>query len=293
MSIELPEAYILAKQMSSELVGKEVTDCTLKDCQKLQQLGFINMYSSDFNKLCGGKIQSVVSRGNVIRLKFDNGMNLLLAPEYGGKILYHANAPDVPSKFHLKVCFKDGSALSVTLTGMGIIQARATTELEDSYVYRRDFSPTPSPMAEGEFTFERFSKDLAAKNVNIKAALVGKDAVVVGLGNSAFQDILYRAKIHPKSKTGELNEDQKHRLYDAIKSLIQQRIALGGKDQFIDLYGKQGGYTPAMGPNMKNKPCTACGTLVEKLSFGGGPRMPALTIDPSPEEFESLKKGNI
>ncbi len=270
MSVELPEAYVLSKQMSSELTGKEVSGCTLKDCVKFQNLGFINMYSSDFNKLCGGKIQSVVSRGNVIRVKYDNGMNLILAPEYGGKILYHAKESDAPSKFHLKVCFKDGTALTVTLTGMGVIQALADEELERSYVYRRDFSPTTSPMDDKEFTFERFSKELADRNVNVKVALVGKAAIVVGLGNSAFQDILYCAGIHPKRKAADLNENEKHALYDAIKSLIQQRIKLGGKNQFIDLYGKQGCYTPAMGPNMKDKTCTACGTQVEKLSFAGG-----------------------
>jgi formamidopyrimidine-DNA glycosylase len=270
LSVELPEAYILSNQMSNGLVGKEVSGCTLKDCVKFQELGFINMYSSDFNKLCGGRIQSVVSRGNVIRVKFDNGMNLILAPEYDGKILYHSKESGVPSKFHLEVCFMDGTALTVTLTGMGIIQALADEELEHSYVYRRDFSTTPSPMDDKKFTFARFSKELAGKNVNVKSALVGKDAIVVGLGNSAFQDILYRAGIHPKRKASDLNEDEKQALYKAIKRLIQERIKSGGKYQFIDFHGKQGSYIPTMGPNMKGKNCNACGGKVEKLSLGGG-----------------------
>jgi formamidopyrimidine-DNA glycosylase len=270
LSIELPEAHILSKQMSQDLVGKEVTDCTLKDYVKFQNLGFINKQSSDFNKLCGGKIQSVVSRGNVIRVKFNNGMNLLLAPEYGGKILYHTKESDAPSKFHLKVRFGDGTVLTVTLTGMGVIHVLADEELENSYVYRRDFSSTTSPMDDKEFTFERFSKELADKKVNVKSVLVGKEAIVVGLGNSAFQDILYRAGIHPKRKAADLAENEKHALYDAIKSFIQQRIKLGGKNQFIDLYGKQGCYIPVMGPNMKDKACPVCGTQVEKLSLSGG-----------------------
>jgi formamidopyrimidine-DNA glycosylase len=270
LSIELPEAYILSKQMSKELTGKEVSGCTLKDCVSFQNLGFINMYSSDFNRLCGGKIQSVVSRGNVIRVKFDNGMNLLLAPEYGGKILYHTKESDVPSKFHLKVCFGDSAVLTATLTGMGVIHVLADEELENSYVYRRDFSSTTSPMDDKEFTFERFSEELADKKVNVKSVLVGKDALVVGLGNSAFQDILYRAGIHPKRKASDLSEAEKQALYNAIKRVIQERIKSGGKYQFIDLHGKQGSYISAMGPNMKGKNCIACGGRVEKLSLGGG-----------------------
>ncbi len=270
LSVELPEAYILSKQLSKELIGREVAVCTLKDCLNFQNLGFINTYSSDFNRLCGGKIESVVSRGNTIRVKLDNGVNLLLAPEYGGKTLYHTKESMVPSKFHLKVCFKDGSALTVTLTGMGIIQALTDEELKGSFVYKRDFSATASPLDDAAFTLERFSGDLAQRKVNIKTVLVGKDAVIVGLGNSAFQDIIYSAGIHPKRKASELKQKQKQALYNAINHVIGERIRLGGKNQFIDLYGKQGGYVPAMGPNMKGRACVACGTAVEKLSLGGG-----------------------
>jgi formamidopyrimidine-DNA glycosylase len=111
---------------------------------------------------------------------------------------------------------------------------------------------------------------LADNNRALKSVLVGKDAVVVGLSNSAFQDILYRAKLHPKRKASELNMDERRALYDAVRLVLRERIQLNGKDQFLDLYGKQGGYTPAMGPAMKQKNCLACGTRIEKLSVGGG-----------------------
>ena len=104
----------------------------------------------------------------------------------------------------------------------------------------------------------------------LKSVLVGKDAVVVGLSNSAFQDIIYRARLHPKRKASELNKDERRVLYGAIKLVLQERIWFKGKDQFYDLYGNQGDYTPAMGLNMKQQPCPICGTPIEKLSVGGG-----------------------
>lgn len=269
MSIELPEAYILAKQMSRELRGKQIANCELQDYQKLQRIGFINKNIADFDKLTGSRIESIISRGNVIRVKLDNGMNLLLAPEYGGRILYHMKGSIVPAKFHLKLCFSDDTALTVALTGMGVIQALKDDELENSYVYRRDFSQVASPR-DDKFTLEQFAKELTDKAVNIKSVLVGKEAVVVGLSNSAFQDIIYRARIHPKRKASSLTESEKRALYDAVTLVFQERIQSGGKNQFIDFYGKQGGYTPAMGPNMKEQACPSCGTKVQKLSLGGG-----------------------
>jgi len=270
MSIELPEAKILAEQMNKELRGKRIKSYHLQDYERLQRIGMMDKNTQSFDQLVNRKIESVLSRGNVIRLKLSNGMNLILAPEYGGMIFYHTSEKTVPSKFHLKVAFSDDTVLTVRLTSMGLIHAMKDSELERSYVYRRDFNPdVASPMDE-EFTFERFSKLLADNNHMLKAVLVGKDAVVVGLSNSAFQDILYRARLHPKRKASELNVDERRALYDAIRLVLQERIRLNGKHQFYDLYGNQGGYVPAMGPNMKQQSCPLCGTTIEKLGLGGG-----------------------
>ena len=270
MSIESPEAKILADQMNKELLGKRIKSYHLQDYERLQRIGMLNKDVKVFDQLVNGKIESVISRGNVIRVKLNNGMNLILGPEYGGKIRYHTSGKTVPKKFHLKVDFSDGTLLTVRLTSMGVIQALKDDALERSYVFRRDFNPEVLSPTEEEFTSERFSKLLAETNRMLKSVLVGKDAVVVGLSNSAFQDIIYRAKLHPKRKASELNKDERRALYDAIRLVLQERIRLKGKDQFYDLYGDQGGYTPAMGPNMKQQPCPICETLIEKLGVGGG-----------------------
>jgi formamidopyrimidine-DNA glycosylase len=269
-SIELPEAHILAEQMDRELRWKQITSYSLFEYQKMQRIGFINKNLHDFDLLLNRRIECVVSRGNVIRIQISEEMNLLLAPEYGGRIHYHVNQKLVPEKVHLRVDFADNTALTVRLTGMGFIYAANDHELEQVYVYRRDFSETPSPLDRKEFTFEYFSRLLQDKRTTLKAALVGREAVVVGLGNSAFQDVAYRARLHPKRTTTELSLEEKLNLYEAIQLLVQERIRFGGKDQFFDLHGEQGHYAPTMGPNMKDKTCPACGNLVDKLSAGGG-----------------------
>jgi formamidopyrimidine-DNA glycosylase len=203
-------------------------------------------------------------------VKLNNGSNLILAPEYGGRILYHPSEKEVPSKFHLRVDFSDDSVLTVRLTSMGHFSAFKDSDLEHSYIYRRDFnSQIASPIGE-EFTFKRFSQLLMESNRALKSVLVGKDGVVVGLSNSAFQDIIFRARLHPKRKASELAVDERRALFDAIGLVLRERIRLKGKTQFLDLYGVQGQYVPAMGPNMKQQPCPTCQTSIEKLSVGGG-----------------------
>jgi formamidopyrimidine-DNA glycosylase len=270
VSIELPEALILSQQLSRELQGKTVKSWQVKDCERMQRIGMLDKDMTSFNLLVGGKVTAAVSRGNAIRVNLNNGSSLILAPEYGGHIFFHPSKKDVPSKFHLKVDFNDSSALTVRLTSMGHFSALKDSDLERSYIYRRDFNPAIASPIEEAFTFKRFSQLLTEANRALKSVLVGKDAIVVGLSNSAFQDIIFRAKLHPKRKASDLMASERQALFDAIGLVLRERIRLKGKTQFLDLYGVKGRYEPAMGPNMKQRPCPTCQTPIEKLSVGGG-----------------------
>jgi len=269
MSIELPEAFILAEQMNKEIIEKQIQSYDLHDYERLQKIGFLNKNIKEFDLLLDRKIKSITSRGNLIRLVLDNKINLLIGPEYGGKVLYHKDDKNVPEKIHLKITFTDNTILTVRLTGMGVIKTAKNSDLENSYLYKRDFSDVLSPLEEA-FTFDHFSELLSTLKRGIKSILVGKDAVLVGFSNSAFQDIIYRAKLFPKVKGSLLDKQQKRALYDSIKTVVNERIRLGGKNQFVDLFSKKGQYIPSMGPNMKGKTCSDCGSNINKLSVGGG-----------------------
>ena len=270
MSIELPEAKILADQMNKELKGKHIKSYCLRDCGKLQKIGFINRDSKSFDKLLNREIKSVTSRGNSVLVKLDERMNMILNPEYGGEIFYHSAETKVPEKFHIKIGFSDKTALTIRFTNMGGMRVSSDDELKDSYMFKRDFNfEILSPIA-GDFTFERFSKLLSDNNRALKPVLVGKDAVLVGLSNSAFQDVLYRAKLHPKRKASEMNLDEQKSLYNSIRLVLRERLRLGGKNQFLDLYQNQGHYVSTMGPNMREKNCPICKSPIQELSLGGG-----------------------
>jgi formamidopyrimidine-DNA glycosylase len=104
----------------------------------------------------------------------------------------------------------------------------------------------------------------------LKQVLVGKDAIIVGLSNSAFQDIIYRAGVHPKKRGSDLGEKEVKTLYYAILDLIEERIQKRGKNTFTDIFMKKGEYVPLMGSNMKEQPCPKCGSMIQKISHGGG-----------------------
>jgi formamidopyrimidine-DNA glycosylase len=136
-------------------------------------------------------------------------------------------------------------------------------------MYRRDFLGGLSPLEDG-FTLERFTKLVSGVNRGLKQVLVGKDAVLVGLSNSAFMDVIYRAGLHPRRRASSLCPRETGRLFEAVMNLVGERMSLGGKDEWVDLYGKRGGYAPRMGPNLLGRACPVCGSGVERIQHGGG-----------------------
>ena len=269
MSVELPEATILAKQLNERVLGKQVKMCETQESKGLQRIGMLEPDLTVFDQLVGAKIKRILSRGNVIAIEFDNKTDLVVGLEYGGELFYYQNATDA-SSFHVKLVFTDNTTLTVRLTSMGVIQLLDEDNINMSYVYKRDFDLSKLSATDEDFTLQRFSSVFSEKNNMLKAVLVGKDAVVVGISNSTFQDILYRAKLHPKRKASELSVDETQRLYDAIKFVVNERVKLNGKEDFQDMYQKHGSYVPAMGPHMKEQYCPECGTIIQKISHGGG-----------------------
>lgn len=270
-SIESPEAFILARQMDAALRGKRVRSAELVDAERFQRLGFFQKDTSGYESLAGGRVLCAVSRGNTMLLRLDNGMGLVLFPEYGGVFRFHAPGAPIEERHNFRLALDDGSSLTLRLTGMGGAQALPDDRLGESYVYRRDFSGKPDPVQAADFTLERFSEALGAVNRALKSALVGKDAVVVGLGNAAFQDIAYEARLYPARKAASLGEAERQALFEAIKHVVSERVRLGGKQDFVDLYGVAGRYTPAISPQMAGEPCPRCGTPIARFAIGGGP----------------------
>lgn len=156
------------------------------------------------------------------------------------------------------------------IKSIGGVHALGAEALPEHYVVKRDFDPDKFEPNDEKLTPELFAELLADAGRQLKSILVGKDAFVVGLSNSAFQNIIYRAGLHPKRKASDLSPTEVRTLYDAMRLVAAERLRLGGKAGFRDLYGRPGAYEAAMGPAMKGRDCSRCGTPVQKMAYGGG-----------------------
>jgi formamidopyrimidine-DNA glycosylase len=101
-------------------------------------------------------------------------------------------------------------------------------------------------------------------------AFLATEQRIPGLGNGVLQDILWTARIHPRRKMAELKEADIERMFKAVKAVLKEMVARGGRDTETDLFGNPGRYTTVLSKNTVGKPCPACGTAIQKEAYLGG-----------------------
>jgi formamidopyrimidine-DNA glycosylase len=265
MAFEIPEAVTVARQLDTELKGKTINDVRLSAaCVSLIEQGFINLHTVRLN---GRKVASITSVGKWISIRLVPEMYLLFALETGGKILFHTNQASLPDKYHVRIDFDDWSYLTEQISGWGWAKGMLSEELETS---RYPGQPGLCPLDEPSFTFPAFNRVLDEDNHKIVRQVLLDQNKIAGIGNGYLQDILFKARIHPKRKAGSLDESERLGLYQAVREVLAEAVRLGGCEFSVDLYGRPGRYHRLMSEASKGQPCPRCGTLIEKISVLGG-----------------------
>jgi len=264
---ELPEYTILAKQINKTLVGKKIKKGNLGNSP--HKFVWYNRKHDEFTRLTQGKIIGKARvQGRWLIIPFEPGFNLVLG-ECGGKILFHPKETELPNKYHLWVEFEDGSSLTATTQMWGAMELyEMGKEQERQYIKGMRITPV-----ERTFTFKYFSglvdELLEGKKRSTKSLLV-QDQLIPGLGNASAQDILFRAHLLPQRSLAELSIGQRRDLYDSIVNTVREIIDKGGRNDETDLFGKPGGYIRLMDSKAAGKPCSECGTKIQKMQYLGG-----------------------
>jgi formamidopyrimidine-DNA glycosylase len=264
---ELPELVTLAKQMNDTLKGKTVQKGQLGNSP--HKFVWYNRTHEEFERLTEGKrVGGARSKGRWLFLPLEPGYVLLLG-ECGGKVLVHPPGAKLPTKYHLYITFDDDSFLTATTQMWGAMELYEQGAEQDRE-YVKDMRTTP---IEPEFTFDYFAglvDELVEGKKRSAKALLTQDQIIPGLGNAIAQDILFRARLHPRHAIAELSADQRQGLYRAIVDTVAEVIEQGGRYDEWDLYGRRGGYVRLMDKNALGRPCPECGGEVEKIQYLGG-----------------------
>jgi formamidopyrimidine-DNA glycosylase len=169
----------------------------------------------------------------------------------------------------LLIQFEDGSHFSATTQMWGAMELyQAGQELERQYI--KDMRLTP---VDPGFTLEFFSDLIDTLIQGEKRSVKGlltQEQLIPGLGNAIAQDILFRARLHPRHPIQNLSLEQRRELYQAIIYSVKAITEKGGRYDEYDLFEQPGGYIRLMDKNALRRLCPECSSPIEKISYLGG-----------------------
>ncbi|MCL2483372.1 MAG: hypothetical protein FWF43_08190 [Propionibacteriaceae bacterium] len=262
--IEIPEAQTLAAQLRQTLTGKRIIDVVAAASPH----GFAWYFGdpAGYADLLRGRIVTGAAAyggrpemwAEDIRICFGDGVNLR----------FFAPADKRPGKHQLFVTFDDESAICATVQMYGGMWAFPDGLNDDPYYLVSKEKPS---VLTDEFDRAYFLSLLDPKTARMSAkAFLATQQRIPGLGNGVFQDIAWRAGIHPKRKMNTLSQEELDNLYSAVKSGIAEMAAGGGRSTENDLFGNPGGYQVVMSRRTENTACPRCGTTIRRMSYLGG-----------------------
>ena len=265
--IELPEALIIGQQMDEALKGKRVVSGNRGNSP--HKFAFSTGTSEEYAAILEGKVVgSTTSHGMSILTEIGQDHKLVLGCG-GERILLHPAGAKLPKKYQLLLQFEDGTALTVTISGWGNTLLLPALEAGQHEHVREG---RIAPMDDGftlDYTKALFADTDPSSPRSIKYFIVSEPGIW-GIGNGCLQDILFRAKLHPRRKVVSIDQDEQRALFDALQETLARIIDLGGRWSERDLFGNRGGYVRLMDSKTKGSPCPECGTPIEKISYLGG-----------------------
>jgi len=267
--IELPEAQTLARQLNEAYAGK-----TVAHVQALRTPHGFAFFRGDPQgypaMLEGLKVTKALAHGGRPELFFEGGLQLCFND--GVNMRYLAPGEKRPAKHQFLMEFDDGCGMACTVQMYGFfgLYANEAEILED--FYHRVAVQLPSPLSEAfdmaYFDSLRANAD-GAEKMSAKAFLATQQRIP-GLGNGVLQDILWRAKIHPKRKLRTLSQGEWEGLFHSVKDTLAEMTAKGGRSTEKDLYGQPGGYASVLNAKTLALPCPACGGGITRAAYMGG-----------------------
>lgn len=266
--IELPEATTIARQINAELKGKRILAGNRGNSPHKFAFYSKQTPEEDSAALIGKTVGETDVNGPLILAALEPDYVLILGGG-GERILYHRTSATLPQKHQFFIHFSDETYLTVTVQGWGsaILVPRSEVS-QHPFVNSRN----PSPVGEA-FTLDYFKGLFAAlqpdDSTSVKFFMISKPGVL-GVGNGCLQDILWRARIHPRRRAVGVSSSEQEGLYASIRSTLQEMVSAGGRDGDYDLYNCPGGYRRILHSKAVGQPCPVCGSPIEKDAYLGG-----------------------
>lgn len=263
--LEIPESNTVAQQLNQTVKGKTIQNVTAGHSP--HKFAWYCGDPQGYHALLAGRqIDSSSALAGQVEIRA-GGCSILFSD--GVNLRYLAAGEELPKKHQLLIEFEDFSHLVSTVQMYGGLCAFREGQYDNPYYLVAKEKPSPLSDAFDERYFQSLCSCPGFSKLSAKAFLATEQRIP-GLGNGVLQDILWNAKIHPKRKMGELTDSELGTMFRAVRDTLMEMTIKGGRDTERDLFGCLGGYRSVLSKNTVDRPCPACGALIQKEAYLGG-----------------------
>ncbi|MGZ7042972.1 MAG: Fpg/Nei family DNA glycosylase [Methanobacterium sp.] len=218
---ELPEVETFGRYMEKTSLNKEIEEVDLESPQLLQ-----NMDSDDFKeKLEGKSFNSVKRHGKYLFVLLDDESWLILHFGMTGSFKYYKNNNERPRYGRLIFDFKDDSHLAfIDPRKFGKIYL--TLKIQD-FVKNKRLGPDAL-----DINLKTFNQLYSKRRGSSKSALMNQH-VMSGIGNIYSDEILYHAKVHPKTSFNALNDAKIKEIFNIMNEILKEAIKRDLRDESL------------------------------------------------------------
>jgi len=256
---ELPDLLYIQKYLQKNIVGRAVTDISVKRPIVLRNA----LDRSVEEALRGRRLGHVRLAAPFLVLEFDAEIDVVLNLMLAGR-LQHQHAGEkaegygcvtflLADETHLNICDEQQMA-KVYLVRRG----------EQSTIPR--FAQLGVDVLSGEFTQQRF-RELARQHSRKQVrVLINDHTILASIGNAYADEILFEARIHPKTFAGKLTAEELDCLHASIISVMHWGTGEVEKaGQPIQVKVRE----HMKVRNRKGDPCPRCGTTIRREGVRG------------------------
>jgi formamidopyrimidine-DNA glycosylase len=263
---ELPEVETVRARLEPKLVGRRLERVEIYDPRLTRPFDPAGVAA----ELEGERIAALDRRGKYLVVRFESGRVLLIHLRMTGNLL-HANGDSVSADDpHRRAVVRLDDGSDVVFRDMRRFGTWLLVEPNELEPYLGD-RVGGEPLARS-FTAKQLKATLAARRAPIKAALLDQRRLA-GIGNIYADEALWRARVHPLTPAGALDDFELKALHKGIRTALQAGIARQGAT--LSTYRTPDGTPGRMQHDFKvygrdGEPCDRCGTPIEKIRAAGG-----------------------
>jgi formamidopyrimidine-DNA glycosylase len=249
---ELPDVEVLRRYLQSTALHHEITDVDLRAEALLEETQPERLSGA----LVGQQFESTRRHGKYLFVALDGGDWLVLHFGMTGDLKYFKDPDQDPEYDRLLLQFANGYHLAY-IAPRKLGEADVIDKPED-LIQDRGLGPD---VKDPDFTLETFKQLLGSRRGMIKTALMDQQ-LMAGIGNVYSDEILFQARIHPRTKVKDLDGQKLEELYQTMNGVLDTAIdcqAIPGRlpDSYLTPQHHQGGV------------CPLCGETVQRVKVGG------------------------